>query len=131
MDGALALLMAYLLYAWFSERRLDGFMFAAPGAWHGGAGAHQRERRGARAGGAGGCVLGRIGRGKEDARGVKTALLRLAAPVGAFALAKASWSAVVAMQGLTAGGSGSLAARLSSLLEPWPEARGALPWRAF
>lgn len=123
VDGALALLMAYLLYAWFSERRLDGFMLLRLGL--GTAVLALTKESGAVLALA---VLAAVcwdalAEARKTPGGAKTALLRLAGPVGAFALAKASWSAVVAMQGLTAGGSGSLAARLSSLLEPWPEAR--------
>ena len=131
VDGALALLMAYLLYAWFSERRLDGFMLLRLGL--GTAVLALTKESGAVLALA---VLAAVcwdalAEARKTPGGVKTALLRLAAPVGAFALAKASWSAVVAMQGLTAGGSGSLAARLSSLLEPWPEAREPYPGGLF
>lgn len=123
VDGTLALLFAYLLYAWLSTRRLQGFVtlqlslgvavlvltkesgviFALAAlafvAWDG--------LRLARAGGHPGAQ--------------RRFLIQLAWPTGALVLARLSWGIVVAMQGLTAGGSGNPLSRLAGLFGPWPE----------
>ncbi len=123
VDGTLALLFAYLLYAWLSTRRLQGFVtlqlslgtavlvltkesgviFALAAlafvAWDG--------LRLARAGGQPGAV--------------RQCAVQLAFPAGALVLARLSWGIVVAMQGLTAGGSGNTLSRLLALAGPWPE----------
>lgn len=123
VDGTLALLFAYLLYAWLSTRRLQGFVtlqlslgiavlvltkesgviFALAAlafvAWDG--------LRLARAGGHPGAQ--------------RRFLIQLAWPAGALVLARLSWGIVVAMQGLTAGGSGNPLSRLAGLFGPWPE----------
>ena len=123
VDGTLALLFAYLLYAWLSTRRLQGFVtlqlslgtavlvltkesgviFALAAlafvAWDG--------LRLARAGGQPGAV--------------RQCAVQLAFPAAALVLARLSWGIVVAMQGLTAGGSGNTLERLLALAGPWPE----------
>lgn len=123
VDGTLALLFAWMLYAWLSTRRLQGFVtfqltlgaavlvltkesgviFALAAlafvAWDG----LQQARNG----------------GQHGA--VHRFLVQFAWPVGAVILARLSWGIAVASQGLTAGGSGNPVSRLFALAGPWPE----------
>lgn len=123
VDGALGLLLAYLLYAWFSERKLDGFMLLRLSL--GIAVLVLTKESGVVLALAALAAIGwdALALAKKAPGGIKAALPRLAAPAAALVLAKGSWSAVVALQGLRAGGSGNLLGRLASLLRPWPEAR--------
>lgn len=123
VDGTLALLFAYLLYAWLTTRRLQGFVTLQLGlgtavlvltkesgvifalaalafvAWDGlrlaRAGAHPGAQR--------------------------RFLLQLIGPLGALILARLSWGIAVSSQGLAAGGSGDTLGRLLSLAGTWPE----------
>lgn len=123
VDGTLALLFAWMLYAWLSTRRLQGFVtlqltlgaavlvltkesgvifaLAALGfvAWDG----------------------LRLAKAGAQPGAVRRFLVQLAWPVGALVLARLSWGVAVASQGLTAGGSGNPISRLLALFGPWPE----------
>lgn len=123
VDGTLALLFAWMLYAWLSTRRLQGFVtlqltlgaavlvltkesgvifaLAALGfvAWDG----------------------LRLAKAGAQPGAVRRFLIQLAWPVGALVLARVSWGVAVASQGLTAGGSGNPVSRLLALFGPWPE----------
>lgn len=122
VDGLLALLQCYLLYAWFSRRKLDGFFLLQLAA--------------------GSAVLVLT---KESGFVMALAALAIigwdayfaAKPAGRPAFKKAgvllgislcitfavhfSWSAVVRSQNLVAGGTSSIGERIAALFGPWPE----------
>lgn len=122
VDGLLALLQCYLLYAWFSRRKLDGFFLLQLTC---------------------GCSI--LILTKESGFVMALAAfaivvwdsLMTAKPSGKSALKKSgvllgvsllislafkfSWSALVHSQGLVAGGTSNVGERIASLFAPWPE----------
>lgn len=123
VDGTLALLFAYLLYTWVSNRHLRGFVQLSLGL---GMAVLVLTKES-------GTVFALVAlaliawdamyaaRGNTTGNECKKTALRLGLLLLTTAAAKISWSALVAMQGLSGGGSGNLVQRVASLFAPWPE----------
>ncbi len=123
VDGTLALLFAYMLYAWAAGRRLQGFVtlqlalsavvlvltkesgviFALTALILIGLEAIHQAR----------------GSGQHNA--VKHTCAHLGFVLGGILAAKISWSILVSMQHLVQGGSGNHFQRIASLFGTWPE----------
>lgn len=123
VDGTLALLFAYLLYTWVSNRHLQGFVQLSLGL---GMAVLVLTKES-------GMVFALVAlaliawdamyaaRGNTMGNECKKTALRLGLLLLTTAAAKISWSVLVAMQGLSGGGSGNLVQRAASLFAPWPE----------
>lgn len=123
VDGTLALLFAYLLYAWLSSRRLQGFVTLQLSL--GTAVLVLTKESGVIFALAALALIGwdalYLARGSALHGAAKQTLHHLFIPFASALAAKISWGILVAIQGLTAGGTGDTLHRLASLFGPWQE----------
>ncbi len=122
VDGMLALLQCYLLYAWFSRRKPDGFFLLQLAC--GCSVLVLTKESGFVMALAALAIIGWDALMAAKPEG-KPAFQKAGVLLGASLLAalafKFSWSAVVHSQGLVAGGTASVGERIAALFGPWPD----------